>query len=120
MENLDLEDFLQKLAAAGWEITLHEPPMSDLPETLTKRYPNAPEGYRQFLKRVSRCINPGQTAWFICREDFDGTLNSPYAWNEWELMCKSSSDDDIQLETESRAFWDAHLPIINSVSPCYS
>ena len=54
------------------------------PPELRARYPNVPASLTEFLGRIDRCENAGETAWFLTAADYAGTADSAWAWNEWE------------------------------------
>jgi len=112
------ESFVTSLEQAGWKICrkvrrLH------LPAEVTSRYLALPPIWVSFVQQIERCVNPGETAWFLTEEDFSGASGSAYRWDEFERMSLAAAEGDQKLENEIRGFWNRHLPILISVKSGY-
>jgi len=111
---------LGALKQAGWAVTEKDPASLDLDGAIRSRYPSIPDEYLTFLSCFSICANPADTAWFLSEDDFNGTTESAFAWNEFEKQSFEAADGDAALERSISAFWDAHLPILLSVKSGYA
>ena len=69
---------------------------------------------------MDRCANKAETAWFLCQPDYDGTSDSAYRWNEFELQSLEAAEGDDDWRREITRFWDRHFPIFLSVKAGYS
>lgn len=78
-----------------------------------------PPDYLDFLNSFGEFHNLEDTAWFLMYEDYLGTSESSFAWNEFE---KQSLEAALDQEDEERVkeFWGKHLPIFISVKDGYS
>lgn len=110
---------LTRLQSQGWQIDLYDRP-HPLPPVLTARYPALPAPWRDWLRTVRRMVHRSETAWFLCAGDYAGRTDSAFRWNEWELLSLESAAGDDAWSREIRAFWDRHLPILQSVAHGYA
>lgn len=113
-----IEWFLQWAEAQGWQVERRRPSEIELPKAIRKRYPQIPLGFLEFLKRVKACVTPDQKSWFLCLDDYLGTADSAFKWNEMEQISFVEGDDDYNEPIV--AFWDQHLPIALSVRDDYA
>ena len=65
---------------------------------------------------------PDETGWFLCIDDFNGTSDSAYTWNEFEQISLQAAEDshDEEWKRSIIQFWDDHLPIFLSVRSGYA
>jgi hypothetical protein len=91
-----------------------------LPAVLTSRHRRLPPDYVRLLSLVDKCTNKSETAWFVCERDYDGTSDSAYRWNEFEVQALEGAKGDEAWKREITSFWDVHLPILLSVRSGYS
>jgi len=66
------------------------------------------------------CINPDETCWFLCGDDFNGSSDSAYCWNEIESQSIEIAEGYPEWKAEIKEFWDKHLPIMLSVKSGYA
>ena len=112
------QEYLEALRSKGWSVELWEgamPPALD--SSFTQRYPNIPADYLDFLRRVKSCVNAEETAWFLCLDDYNGTSDSGWAWNEMEKTYLEGADEASKAEIIE--FWDRHMPFMFSVGGEY-
>lgn len=115
-----LNTIIDELDRAGWSISRKTTPSLSLNLAISARYPNIPEDYVMFLENVISCINPDQTAWFLVEDDYNGTSDSAFAWNEFENQSLEAAEDDTELIDNIKHFWDQHMPIMLSVKSGYA
>jgi hypothetical protein len=108
---------LDALRRLGWNVALHEQ-RGPLPDAVLRRYPAIPEPAREFLEHLDTCERNDETVWFLTAADYAGAGGSSYAWDEGERIARESAGPE--SEADSRAFWDAHLPILQSVEGDYA
>src|SRR5262245_43381168 len=109
--NLDtLNLFLADLEQAGWSVERKSTQGLSLNPSFSARYPDIPDEYILFLENVASCINPSRTAWFLVEDDYNGTRNFAFSWNEFESQSIEAAEEDIELITEIKHFWDQNLP----------
>ncbi len=113
-----IEQFLQWAEAQGWQVERRRPSEIELPKDIRERYPKIPLGFLEFLKRVKSCVTPDQKSWFLCLDDYLGTADSAFKWNEMEQISLVEGDDD--YNEPIIAFWNQHLPIALSVRDDYT
>ncbi len=114
-----LDEFLESVTLAGWVIEMREPTPVDLSGIVHSRFPQLPDDFRDFLVRVQKCVNPTNNAWFLCEENYLGSGEDVWRWNEWEIMSLSAASDDAEWQSEIRSFWATHMPIAMSVMGDY-
>ncbi|HEY0075786.1 MAG TPA: hypothetical protein VGB77_16920 [Abditibacteriaceae bacterium] len=112
---------LQKLQQAGWEIELAEAPLP-IPAIIRERYPDLPETMVEFLLLQRQCHNVDETAWFLSWADYEGTSDSGFRWNEFEIMESewAFQDNDLAWHNQVKEFWDNHFPFLLSFKTGYS
>ncbi len=112
-----IEQFIQWAEAQGWQVERRRPSEIELPKNIQERYPQIPLEFLEFLKRVKSCVTPDQKSWFLCLDDYLGTADSAFKWNEMEQISLVEGDDD--YNEPIIAFWNQHLPIALSVRDDY-
>jgi hypothetical protein len=117
--NMEINEFVNWAINEKWNVETRMETDILLPENISKRYLNIPEAYIEFLKRVKSCSTPGDKGWFICLDDYAGTSNSAFRWNEFESISLEAAADDEAWRKEITQFWDYHLPIFFSVHSGY-
>lgn len=112
---------LEALQNAGWLVEIKKGKFQ-LPAPLQQRYPRLPQPLINFLSGLQLCRNPGDTAWFLCQADYEGTSESAFQWNEFELMELewASKDNDTAWQAEVKEFWNKHFPFMLSVKTGYA
>lgn len=122
MTGHELEEFLNILRRAGWNIATSSGDVLNLNPAVLARYPHIPDAYLTFLRHVAECSNPAQTAWFLCASDYnaDGSDDTTFRWNEWERLSFEAADGNQEEVERIRQFWNSHLPIMSSVSSDYA
>ena len=90
-------------------------PIAGLPDVLVQIYGDLPTAYVEFLQNVERCLAADDSAWFLWVDDFVGSSDAAFAWNEFELQSLAAAKSDEKWRDEIKAFWDKHVPIANSV-----
>jgi len=117
-----LEQFLDTLRRARWNVVTMRDDTLDLNNLLSGRYSRIPDAYLTFLRHVAECSNPAQNAWFLCAADYnaDGRDSTTFRWNEWERMSLDAAEGDEELIQNVTQFWDCHLPILSAVHSDYA
>jgi len=113
-----LEQFIAWAIKNNWQIKTVTTGMAILPKEVTKRY-NVPEIYREFLLQIVTCVNPTETKWFLCADDFAPKPENEFRWNEFEIICLDAAEDDAEWIASIQAFWDGHFPFFMSVDGDY-
>jgi hypothetical protein len=111
---------IAELRRSGWAIEERPAQPVQLPPEVSRRYPRLPTALVEFLSGVVSCVNPAETAWFLCEADFHETDESAFRWNEWERMSLEASDGDDALRSDVLSFWNRHFPFFLSVAGGYS
>jgi len=78
-----------------------------------------PSEYAQFLQGVVRCVNPTETAWFICIDDYHAQPENSFRWDELECLSLAAAGGDESWVRSVREFWDTHLPYFVTVEQGY-
>ena len=128
---------LSTLTGKGWSIEKNSTNICNLPESVQKRYhipqemlsakgsvsrENVLAEYIEFLADTWACVNPDETVWMLCMEDFSQEIEHAFSWNEFEMLSLQAAVDakDEEWQKDIKAFWDNHLPICLSVRDGYS
>jgi hypothetical protein len=111
------EAALAALRALNWTVQLAAERVP-LPAAIDARYGAIPQAVRAFLEQLEVCTGGDERAWFLGSADYAGQGDSAFAWDEWERI--SADEADAMSAAQSRAFWDAHLPILQSVDGDYA
>jgi hypothetical protein len=85
-----------------------------------ERYPWIPDDYVALAETTRSAVHPGGGAWFLTVQDYSGTSDSAFRWNEWELLSAECCDGDSRWQAEIVSFWDRHFPIMMSVGKGYA
>jgi hypothetical protein len=117
--NSEFEHELRLLEQNGWQIRRSASPR-ELPSHLTSRYPWIPQDVREFVEGLDLAVAPEEKAWLLAWPDYEGSAETPYAWNEWELDSLKEARDDLDWASRIRRFWDSHFPVLTSVKSCYA
>ncbi len=110
---------LKELRKRGWVIRESADSLELLPDTVRTRYPPIPPAVADFLRRLEVCHNATEDAWMLTPAEFRKTAAGAFRWNEYELMALEGAKDDPGLQSEVRAFWNEHLPIVLAVHSDY-
>lgn len=114
-----MHKLIQDLKAKGWSVTASQHDLACLPDHVTERHKRIPDELLTVMYGIEECVAPDEKAWLLCRPDYEGTSESAFKWNEFELMSLEAADDE-DLAQEITAFWDSHLPVYFSVRDGYS
>jgi len=120
MTTEELDAYLELLKSKGWSVELKQNGGVNLGESFTSRYPRVPEAYLKFLAHVASCANAADNVWFLCPDDYNGTSDVAFAWNEFEQLEVESAEGDDEALVEIREFWDRYLPFMLSVGGDYA
>jgi len=120
MTDDELNQFLNLLRREGWEVVEKKDSKLDLGFPVSSRYPNLPEDFMFFLGRVAVCANAADNVWFLCEDHYNGSRESAFVWNEFELQSLDAADDDEHLRKSIKEFWDTHIPFMLSVKSDYA
>jgi hypothetical protein len=120
MTDESLQAYLDVLRAAGWRVELTSGGGTILNESFTLRHPRIPDHYRKFLERVKFCANGGETVWFLCGDDYNGTSEFDWAWNEMEKINLEGAEGNQEKTQKVVEFWNRHLPFMYSVGGDYA
>lgn len=107
------------LQERGWRIERSSSREPLLPPPLLRRYPRLPIELTSFLEGLESCVNRDQNVWFLCREDFRGTDEQSFRWNEYEVMSLEAAGGDPVWQVQIRSFWDRHFPFMLAVHSDY-
>ena len=111
---------VEMLKAFGWNVEPRQPAALHLPPEVNARFHRLPAEYVQFLEQVRCCVNAAETVWFLTEDDFGGTSDSAFLWNEFEVMSLEAAENDSDLAGSVTQFWYGHLPIVMSVKSGYA
>ena len=115
-----LNAYLDVLRAAGWRVELNTEGGTTLNESFTLRHPRIPDSYRNFLDRVKFCANADESVWFLCGDDYNGTSEFEWAWNEMENIALEGAEGNPEKTAKVTEFWSRHLPFMYSVGGDYA
>lgn len=115
---MSINELYNRLAMTGYNVIKRDMPAS-LSKDFKERYRDIPKAYLDFLNGFVLVTNQEDTAWFNTIEDFNGTSDSSFRWNEFEEMSLEVFVDDAEETARIRKFWDCHLPIALSVKDGY-
>lgn len=104
----------------NWILAENNNGQVNLHSSVSTRYPNIPIQYRNFLARLKSAVSPDQMTWFLCEDDYNGTSETAFCWNEFEKLSLDAATGDSVWEKEIAAWWDNNFPIILSVDGTYS
>lgn len=109
------------LSKNGWTILRQSFYPYSLPECISSRYNNPPAEWMEFLNSICVCVNPDETVWFLCMNDFNRHGDDAFRWNEFEIISLQAAIDENDAERQSAIvkFWDNHLPVCLSVAGEY-
>lgn len=110
---------LTELRKRGWVIKEAADVLALLPEQIRGRYPAVPPAVEQFLRSFEVCHNATEDAWMLTPADFRKTDAEGFRWNEYEFMAIEAAEGEADRQSEVRAFWDEHLPIMMAVHSDY-
>lgn len=120
MTHETVDAYLDVLRAAGWKVELTPGGGTTLNESFTRRYPRVPDSYREFLDHVKSCVNADETVWFLCADDYNGTSEFAWSWNEMEKIYLEGAEGNPENTAKVIEFWDRHLPFMYSVDGDYA
>jgi hypothetical protein len=104
---------LEALRRLGWRVE-RAARRRRLPDAVSARYPHIPEEVRAFLGGLDACESRGEQAWFLTASDYGRRGGDALEWDAFEALDDDAGSDAV------RAFWDAHLPILQSVAGDYA
>jgi len=81
--DLEYARVLEDLRRGGWHVQLLAQ-RQPLPDTVTRRYPWMPPGFRELAEQAKNVRGPDEKAWLLTVMDYSMASDSAYAWNEWE------------------------------------
>lgn len=110
-------DSLQK---NNWNISLREnSSLIDIQASI-KHLTNEPSKIHiDFLSRFELFENPSEKFWFLMLEDYEGTSDSGFSWNEFQIQSLDAALDKSDIE-KVNIFWETHFPIAMSVKSGYA
>ena len=115
-----MNETVERLRAFGWRVEPRRPVPLHLAPEVNVRFRRLPAEYIQFLEQTRCCVNAPGTAWFLTEEDFAGTSDSAFLWNEFELMSLEAAEENSDLASSITRFWELHLPIAMSTKSGYA
>jgi hypothetical protein len=110
---------LTELRKRGWTVKESVDVLALLPDQLRARYPAVPSAVEEFLTSLEVCHNAAEDAWVLTPAEFRKTDAEGFRWNEYELMALEAAEGEPDRQSEVRAFWDEHLPIMMAVHSDY-
>lgn len=114
-----MSTLLTELRKRGWTIEESEHSLALLPAPIRPRYPTVPSAVEEFLRSLDVCHNAAEDAWMLTPAEFRKTDAEGFRWNEYELMALETAEGEPDRQSEVRAFWDDHLPIMMAVHSDY-
>ena len=111
------EAALEALRGLGWQVKAAGR-RRPLPAQIRKRYPAIPDDVRAFLEELGVCARGDDRVWFLTAGDYAKSDVAGFRWDEWERMELEWAGAEEQAGV--RAFWDAHLPILQAVEGDYA
>ena len=108
---------LGALRALGWRVQKAER-RRRLPRHILDRYPGIPADVRDFLEGLEVCARADERVWFLASRDYADGGEPAFGWDEWEKLDLDAAG--AAGGAEVRAFWDAHLPILQAVDGDYA
>ena len=114
-----MRTLLNELRKREWTIEESEHSLALLPDHIKARYPAVPPAVEKFLGSLDVCHNAAEDAWMLTPAEFRKTDTEGFRWNEYELMALDAAEGEPDRESEVRAFWDEHLPIMMAVHSDY-
>lgn len=114
-----IEEFLKRAKDIGWEVRYREKQELNLPYEILSRYTNIPNEFLRFLELADECVTKDEKSWFLCINDYKGTSDSAFSWDEFEKISLEAAEDDNQYKQEIVKFWDGYLPIAFSLGNGY-
>jgi hypothetical protein len=113
-----MDGALEALRRLGWKVELNAR-AAPLPKTLTDRFPNLPPPLAAFLSALKTCEREDERVWFLSARSFAARgKEEAFPWDAFERDEAEGEYED--RPGESRAFWDAHLPILQSLEGPYA
>lgn len=111
---------LDGLRAAGWTIEL-EPEPRPSPPAISTRYPSIPPLFAEFASHVRRCERGDESVWLLTAKDYsEPPAEDALAWDTFEtMMLDPGPGNGLADRFRTRAFWQRHLPILQSVHSDY-
>ncbi|QIK73520.1 pentapeptide repeat-containing protein [Propioniciclava coleopterorum] len=103
---------LAALVPRGWSLT---PAVADRTADLARLSALAiPADWAACLLRFDALVGPDEDAWFLALDDYTGTSDAAFAWDEWRTLSLDAAmgPDDAARVTR---FWDDVLPILLAV-----
>lgn len=104
----------------NWTLIENKQGVVNLCSPVSTRYQSIPAQYRNFLEKFKSIVSPDQMTWFLCEDDYNGTSEAAFCWNEFEKLSLDAAMGDSTWEKEIVAWWDNNFPIILSVRGTYS
>lgn len=108
---------LAALVPRGWSLT---PAVADRTADLARLSALAiPADWAACLLRFDALVGPDEDAWFLALDDYTGTSDAAFAWDEWRTLSLDAAmgPDDAARVTR---FWDDVLPILLAVGGAYA
>lgn len=109
------------LGKNGWTLLRQSIYPHILPECINTRYRNPPSEWVEFINSIAECVNPSETVWFLCMNDYNRECDDGFRWNEFEHISSQAATEENDAEWQSSIvkFWDSHLPVCVSVAAGY-
>ncbi|MFK4728067.1 hypothetical protein ROT00_00095 [Agromyces mediolanus] len=111
---MDFATTIDALRRAGW---VYGPPLDDQ-RPVPRRLLGFPAAFGAWSVSFSRLSNADDDVWFLSVEDYLGTSESAFAWNEFERLSLEAAAGPEQAAAVT-AFWAGHLPFLHSVRDDY-
>jgi len=112
-----IEEFYNWAKGNNWTVKLRDEPSIELPDEIMNRYPRIPSEYLEFLKLIEYCITPDEQSWFLCIQEYNGTSDDAFSWDEFEKISLIEGDNKNNERIEK--FWNSYFPIMLSVGSDY-
>ncbi len=121
MTNEKIDNLLKTLLKNQWKINTYTNPLLVFEnERINQNLERLPNSFLYFLSYVQSAVNLGDSAWFLCKDDYNEKSDAAFKWNEFEKESLEAAKEFDDLYFEIKKFWDSHLPIMLSVKRGYS
>jgi hypothetical protein len=116
----NIKKFINWTEVKGWKLANRNDSNIVLPAHITERFQSIPEDFKSFLEMIDILIAPDEKVWFLSINDYCGSSDLAFNWNEFEKISLDSADGDNEWKQEIIKFWDRYLPVVMSVRNGYS
>ena len=113
-----MNTLLEALKVRRWNISLSNFDSAPLPNALAIQYAALPTSFIQWLGVFDLCVNEAQTSWFLSRQDYFGSAEAEFRWNEIQFLSLEACETQDERKKVT-TFWKEHFPIALAVHSSY-